>query len=205
MRDEPFWEEAYGDLDSPSAFGAPSTEVIELAHLLPEKARVLDLGCGDGRNALYLAERGFQIKAIDSSSRAIQKLDHTAHERALVVDTVVQDIRDWVIEIRENFDLVLAHGCLHLIEPHHSCHVIEQMKTATKIGGYNVIAVFTDAIEPPDDLRPFIRGLFTDREIFSHYSDWQITQSYSYIFEDEHPGGIRHRHAVDKVVARKRH
>ncbi|NQT15451.1 MAG: hypothetical protein HQ582_22025 [Planctomycetes bacterium] len=62
MRAEPFWERAYQDLET-STFGKPSKEFHDLIRLLPSRARVLDLGCGEGRNALFLAENGIERKA----------------------------------------------------------------------------------------------------------------------------------------------
>jgi tellurite methyltransferase len=55
MEPAPFWESAFKDLGAPSPFGPPSGEFLELLNVLPKNARVLDLACGDGRNALFLA------------------------------------------------------------------------------------------------------------------------------------------------------
>ena len=201
QRSRPFWEDAYDDLDGPGAFGSPSAEVIELAKLLPADARVLDLGSGDGRPAVFLADHGFHVTAIDVSPRAIRKLQHNASSRGAVIKTEVQDLRDFTID--GSYNLIIAHGCLHLVEHVHSSRLVREMKGATKHGGYNVVAVFTDAIEPPEDLQPFMRGLFREGDLLRGYAGWQIKESRSYVLEDDHPGGIHHRHAVDKLVARR--
>ena len=70
-------------------------------------------------------------------------------------------------------------------------------------GGINVVVVFTDRLPPPDDLKDLCIGLFHEGEIFSIYADWEIELEQSYVFDDEHPGGIQHTHPVNKVVARK--
>jgi SAM-dependent methyltransferase len=67
---EPFWEAGYSDAAAPGVFGPPSEEIRSVVARLPAAARVLDLGCGDGRNALLLLERGFRVTAIDVSQRA---------------------------------------------------------------------------------------------------------------------------------------
>jgi tellurite methyltransferase len=199
QRSRPFWEDAYEDLDGPGAFGPPSVEIVELVELLPADARILDLGCGDGRHAVYLADCGFNVMAIDVSPRAIRKLQHNASQRGLTIEVDVQDLRD--LRIDRTYHLIIAHGCLHLVEHEHSSRLIREMKAATKAGGYNVVAVFTDAIEPPGDLQPFMRGLFREGELAEAYAGWEIKESRSYILEDDHPGGVHHRHAVDKLVA----
>lgn len=200
-RSRPFWEDLYGNLAAPGAFGPPSAEIIELADMLPKKAEVLDLGCGDGRHAIYLAEHGFRVTAIDVSPRGIHKLQHNALQRGLTVETEVRDLRHLTIE--GTYDLIIAHGCLHLVEPPHSSRLLKEMKAGTRAGGYNVVAVFTDAIEPPEDLQPFMRGVFHEGDLFEAYSGWQIKEARSYTLEDDHPGGNPHRHAIDKLLARK--
>ena len=80
---------------------------------------------------------------------------------------------------------------------------ISLFKAHTNPGGINVVVVFTDTVSPPDDLRDFCLGLFREGELFSLYSDWEVLLQRSYIFEDEHPGSMRHTHPVNKLVARK--
>ena len=60
-----------------STFGNPSKEVKELVPYLKKDAKILDVGCGDGRHALYLASLGFQVDAFDLSKNAIEKLFKT--------------------------------------------------------------------------------------------------------------------------------
>jgi tellurite methyltransferase len=68
---QPFWEKAYTDLPTPAIRGgAPSQEIREVASQLTTAARVLDLGCGEGRNALFLAECGFRVTAVDIEQRS---------------------------------------------------------------------------------------------------------------------------------------
>ncbi len=70
------------------------------------------------------------------------------------------------------------------------------------LGQCGVAAVFTNTLEPPEDLRPWV-GLFNEGELFTIYSDWRILETKSYILEDEHPGGIHHRHPINKLVAQR--
>ena len=53
------------------------------------------------------------------------------------------------------------------------------------------------------DIAPFAIGLADDMELISLYADWNILESKSYAFEDEHPGVPRHRHAANIIVAQR--
>lgn len=203
MNKKPFWEESYKKQGPADTFvdDKPSPEFYDLIKLLPRAARVLDLGCGDGRIALFLAEKGFDVTAVDISEAAIDKLERLANEKDLPVTTIIQDMQDYVF--KNMHDLIVAHGCLHLIERERWAYLIKQMKSHTSMGGYNVIAVFTDAIPPPPDLAEFTVGLFKEGELFEFYQDWRIILQQNYVLEDEHPDGLKHRHHVNKIVAQR--
>jgi hypothetical protein len=65
-----------------------------------------------------------------------------------------------------------------------------------------VVVVFTDRIPPPPDLAAHVRGLFTEGELRDQYRGWSVARWEAYTLEDEHPGGVRHRHPINKIVAR---
>ena len=159
------------------------------------------MGSGEGRNALFLAERGFAVTAVDISEAGIRKLQVSAQERNLDIHTEVVDMRHF--EFPNSFDLIISHGCLHLIERESWQRLIPLFKENTNPRGINVVVVFTDRLPPPDDLKDLCIGLFHEGEIFSIYADWEIELEQSYVFDDEHPGGIQHTHPVNKVVAKK--
>ena len=162
---------------------------------------MLDAGCGEGRNARFLAARGFQVDAFDVSAAGIDKLTRMAAADGVHVNAWADDLNTF--EFSRSYDLIISHGVLHLLERDTWSRVIVQMKEYTRPGGVNVVAVFTDEIPPSDDLAPFVRGLFKEGELARTYADWRQEQATSYVLEDEHPGGVRHRHAIDKVVAWK--
>lgn len=78
-----------------------------------------------------------------------------------------------------------------------------KFKQHTKIGGINIIHIFTDEIPASVDIADFAIGLAHNGEIKDLYDDWQVLNFQSYIFEDEHPGAPKHLHSVNKIAARK--
>jgi|SRR5512132_27667 SAM-dependent methyltransferase len=72
----------------------PNRFVVEELQGLPP-GRALDLGSGEGRNAVWLAERGWQVTAVDFSSVALDKARRLAQARGVTVDWVLADLRGY--------------------------------------------------------------------------------------------------------------
>ena len=102
------WDERYREKDLVWSAGPNQFVVAEVSELQP--GRALDVACGEGRNALWLAESGWQVTALDYSSVAIEKAQARACELNLEIDWRVGDAtRDVVGE----YDLIL-YLYLHL-------------------------------------------------------------------------------------------
>jgi SAM-dependent methyltransferase len=92
------------------ATGSPSDWLIRWAHLLPPGGRVLDVACGSGRHVRWLAERGWQVTALDRDAAALQPLRGLAG----VAQVVMADIEGapWPLP-GQQFDAVLVTNYLH--------------------------------------------------------------------------------------------
>jgi SAM-dependent methyltransferase len=91
MRDDRSrWEERYRAGKSPAAAAEPSSFLLEHADSI--RGRVLDLACGAGRNALFLARRGSVVEAIDIALAGLQRLRHAALAEGLDVRPVQADL-----------------------------------------------------------------------------------------------------------------
>lgn len=90
----------------------PSEFLVEFEGRLPRDGRVLDLACGRGRNAVWLARRGFRVDAVDFSSIALAKAMTLAarHGVADRVRTLEHDLARGLPALANPYDLVL---CLH--------------------------------------------------------------------------------------------
>jgi len=98
------WEKRYsGDGGEPRR--GPSTLLTEWLVDRPP-GRALDLACGTGRNSLFLAEKGYEVTAIDISPRAIELAEAIAREKGLKVDWIVADLDDYPIE--GSYDLIVS-------------------------------------------------------------------------------------------------
>ncbi|MDD5033830.1 MAG: methyltransferase domain-containing protein [Methylococcaceae bacterium] len=83
------WDRFYADADEEPE---PAAVLGENAHLLPDGGTALDLACGLGGNALFLARRGFEVSAWDISPVAIARLSARSNLLDLNVDAKVRDV-----------------------------------------------------------------------------------------------------------------
>ena len=89
-----FWDQRFASEDY--VFGtAPNAFLASQSQLFKPRVRVLDLACGEGRNAVWLAQQGCEVVAIDISPVAIEKARRLAAARGVHVAFELVDVRDW--------------------------------------------------------------------------------------------------------------
>ena len=111
--------------------GRPNRFLVAEAEGL-EPGRALDLACGEGRNAVWLAERGWQVTGVDFSDVALEGARRLAADRNVDVDWLEADLREYVPE-EAAYDLVTV---LYLQLPgDERCTVLERAARAVAPGG----------------------------------------------------------------------
>jgi SAM-dependent methyltransferase len=111
-RDEPEsrvsarWNEFFAHVDLDDARWRPNALLVEVADAR-EPGRALDIGIGQGRNALYLAERGWQVTGFDISSRALDLVRLQAFERGVEIDARLADALQFELG-SERWDLIVC-------------------------------------------------------------------------------------------------
>ena len=113
-----YWNQAYQDRSFLFRwdYDFASPELIDTLVTLPFKKgdRALDLGCGGGRDAIYLAQSGFEVSAIDLSLAAIEVATQRASEAVVFVSWHVGDVLALPFADM-SFDLVTDRACFHHI------------------------------------------------------------------------------------------
>ncbi|MGD9530427.1 class I SAM-dependent methyltransferase [Pseudonocardia sp.] len=97
------WDERYGQTELVWSSGPNATVAEQVSGLKPGTA--LDLGAGEGRNALWLAEQGWTVTAVDFSRVAMEKALAAADRRGIALEAVVADVTTY--EPDRSYDLVL--------------------------------------------------------------------------------------------------
>ncbi|MBA4184800.1 MAG: methyltransferase domain-containing protein [Acidobacteria bacterium] len=182
------WDERYAGGKYSSA--EPHKLLVEIADRIKEPNKALDLACGTGRNAIYLAEKGWQVTAVDRSSVGIEIARQRAAEKAVEIDFRVADLEKGKFAIEENaYDLICDFYYLQR-------DLFAPMKTGVKTGGIVVstIHIYGDAEAAGEFLlkEGELRGLFRDFEIL-HYHETSRT-------DDD--AGEHHRRTAE-IIAKK--
>lgn len=135
--------------------------------LYRKSGTVLDVGSGNGRNAIFLAQKGFSVTAIDSDPHKMAALRSLATHKNLSIITSIGDARN--LEDFGSFDIVLATNILHFLNKEEIPPAIHAIQKHTENGGLNVISVHTD--KNPSESRPY---LFKEDELRNYYANWTI-------------------------------
>lgn len=176
--------------------------LIELSNVEDKKLRVLDIGCGEGKDAVYMAEKGFEVEAFDITESGIKKTIKLAEQRKAKVNAYVADINNF--DLDGEFDIVYSTGTIQYLYDEEIDPFFEKVKKHTAPNGLNFFNVFVDKpfLEIPPDWDKEEK-MWKTGDIFKHYYDWEILKIDEVIFEDN-SGGVKHFHCMDTIIARKR-
>jgi SAM-dependent methyltransferase len=183
----------------PSSLVRRVTEWIPSLHGL----RVLDVGCGEGKNAAFLAAHGARVDAFDVSPVAI------AHARKVLAE--VSNVRLEVADIQEAplefgaYDLVVAYGLLHCLPNETAVRfALGRLADATKPGGLHIVCVFNDRSQDLSAHPGFAPVLLPHHWYRERYASWRILEATDQDLTERHPHNlIEHTHSMTRLVARR--
>lgn len=92
-------------------FGEPYRELIEFFTEYPIKGKLLDVGCGQGRDAIALARLGYSVTGIDNSKVGIDQMNQIGREENLNLVGLVEDI--YAFDRYSEFDIILLDSMFH--------------------------------------------------------------------------------------------
>ena len=161
---------------------APNPVLVEAARHLPP-GRVLDLACGTGRNALWLAQNGWNVTALDGSAAAIETLRGRASRLNLTIDARVVDLeKDGFTIPHASFDLIAM--CYYLQRD-----LFEPCKHGLAQGGLMIAIALI--VEPGKEDSPF---RLQPGELRRTFEGWDILH--------DREGRDAWEHSVAEIVAR---
>jgi 2-polyprenyl-3-methyl-5-hydroxy-6-metoxy-1,4-benzoquinol methylase len=210
------WDEAYGEN---AAFFGTALDRVLLDHeaLLDATRPVLDIGAGQGRNALHLARQGFRVDAIDPSAAAVTSHRDAASREGLDVHSTRAGFLDHAAEPR-SYGTILAMGLIPILDR----RGIEQLASRIGLwiapGGLVFVTAFT--VADPSYSRHLtsarsigknsfasieggIRTFLEPRELPTLFPGFEVVHRWEGAGpHHRHGNGPLHRHAWAEVVLR---
>ena len=153
-----FWDSRYGE--DGFAYGlTPNIFLSSFADLFKVDQKVLVIGDGEGRNGVWLAEKGCQVVSVDSSKVGVEKAQKLATEKNVKIEAICADLNNWNWPVDE-FDFVVIIY-VHF-PPNVRALLHDKVVSALKLGGQLIMESFT-----PDQLNyssggpPVLEMLYT--------------------------------------------
>lgn len=184
----------------------PNNLCYEIMRMKPpiKPYKVLDIGCGEGKDAVFLARNGYAVTAFDASEQGLSKARELAEKRGVKIDFFKADVRDFRLET--DYDIIFSSGVFHYIPSELRESVIDNLKTHTMSNGINVINVFVRKpfvpLPPDTEIGEFAAGDWKSGELFMYYHDWLFHKNDEWIF-DCNSSGMPHKHCMDVLIAEK--
>lgn len=168
----------------------PNVFLKKKIHLFP-KGKALDLASGEGRNAVFLAQKGFEVDALDISKEGLKKAIKLAREKGVKINFIRVDLDQYDIG-REKYDLIINFYFLKR-------HLIPKIKRGLKKGGKVLFETYTLEHRTlggsgPKQAKYFLKP----NELLRLFKDFQILFYREGIFKE---GGKRK--AIASLIAEK--
>lgn len=181
----------------------PSQMCLKVLELCPPKRplKLLDIGCGEGKDAVFFARCGYDVSAFDISEAGLEKTKRLAEKARVHVKTFRANLRDYRLE--GNYDILHSSGALHYIKPELRDEIMANYKAHINPNGVVAFHVFVEKpfIAPPPEREEHAYNWQSGR-LFTYFHDWYIEDCMEYVF-DCNSSGIPHRHAANRLLARR--
>lgn len=164
----------------------------------------MDIGAGDGRNALFLASSGFNVVALDLAPTGLKNIVKKAAAQDLTdrIKVVTANITEYKPDV--SYENVITNFTLHFVGAENIIPVLEKMVSLTRSGGINLIDDFTQngplAVNRPDNyVTPLLLEDFYDKKGWKIlYSDTRPVKTKAF----ESPGRL-YTHEAIAFIAKK--
>lgn len=183
IREENYFSEKYGM--------TPTHSEVLSAMSVVRPGKTLDLGCGNGRNSLYLASRGFDVTAWDKNPNSLSNLEKIRAQEGL--DNLhIAEVDLNHLHFDGEYDFILSTVVLMFLEAQTIPGLLANMQRCTKPGGYNLIVAAMDTEDYPCTVGfPFA---FKEGELRNYYQGWEL------IKYNENPGELHRTDAFGNRI-----
>lgn len=165
----------------------------------PSEQKLLDVGCGEGRDSVFFGHNGFRVTGFDASAEGVKKSQAMAVEQGLDIEFFQADINEYRLD--EAYDVILASGALHYVRPSLRKEVISNYKQFTTPGGLHAFTVPIDKpfLQKDPEADP-LEHYWRSGEILTLYHDWKVELFTEEILDDIHSA---FKFPVNRLIARE--
>jgi SAM-dependent methyltransferase len=157
---------------------------------------------GEGRNSVFLAERGHRVVATDIAQEGIAKARTLAAERGVSVEFLHLDLWGWQWPEAE-FDAVVA-VFIQFAPPAFRDEIFAGMKRAVRPGGVVLLHGYTPKqLEYGTGGPPLVEHLYTEDLLSAAFADWELLRIEAYECDLDEGEGHRGRSAIIDLIARR--
>jgi len=179
----------------------PNEFLIQVIPLLKEKGIFLDLGCGQGRDSLFMWHEGFEVTAVDNSKEGIENIKKQSEGK---IEAICQAIEKYEIAPLK-YSVINTWNVFQFIKKDDVLNIIKSMQDGVIDNGFIVISGFT--VVDPAFQKPFNKnkGFFEKDELKELLHDFKIIRYEEHLISDPgHPGSEQpHTHGIVKLIAQK--
>lgn len=197
------WNKRYIDADTPWDSGVPSVWLREfLEEGLVKPCCVLELGCGTGTNAIFLAERGFEVTAVDLSDEALLRARKKSEDKGLSITFHQADVTT-SLDLGRQFPFVFDRGTYHSVRNLNLKGFQQTLERAVSPGGYYFVLVGNANETAPPELGP---PRVTAAELCAEleFDTFDLVRLEETIFHGVRIGGSEYTPLAWKVLLRRR-
>lgn len=190
-----FWEGRYATDDY--IFGTePNAFLASQAHRLKPGWRALAIADGEGRNGVWLAERGLHVHAVDFSPSALAKAEKLAHARGVTLTLEQVDLLDWAWP-EAAYDVVVAIF-IQFAPPPERDRIFEGIRRSLRPGGTLILQGYTPKqIEFGTGGPSNPANLYTRADLERWFGDWDLQHLADY---EAHIGEGTHHHGRSALI-----
>lgn len=184
------WDEKYGQHNY--VYGKNAAKfLIENYHYIPPKSTILDVGMGEGRNAVFLAQKGYSVTGIDISSVAVKKAHMLAKERNVNIKTITASALKYNIP-ENSYDAII---CFYYLDR----ALIQKMKKWLRPGGVLIFEAYTERQRTIKKMEGHdVRYLLKAGELLNLFNGMTILKYEEPLHENEYRASIILKKGNDK-------
>ena len=211
------WNQNYSA--TPDLFGSePAPILVRHLELLNGNLPVLDVGCGQGRNTLFLTRHGHTVRALDPSIEALRQTRAAAEAEGLTIQSQC-GVLDEVVRPDQGFSTILVFGLIPILTRTQIDEMVALIESLIAPGGHTIITAFTTSDpkfgiharewaeigkisfqSPEGDIRTYLEP----GELINLFPDWQVVDHWEGLGPDHrHGDGPPERHGLAEAVLRR--